>query len=115
MSDLDGKFHHVFYMKHPTAGLWNIRYRTFHKYVKMARMLSVGAKTGLRSPSRSTKAILEAIKKGDADEAERLAKSAHHACNGKIFISKLKINVSNCKNHISKVYIVAGGQRHGEN
>ena len=28
VSDLDGKFHHVLY-EDPTAGLWNIRYRTF--------------------------------------------------------------------------------------
>ena len=45
----------------------------FHKYVKMARMLSVGAKNRAEKSIEEHKAILEAIKKGDADEAERLA------------------------------------------
>ena len=46
VSDLDGKFHHV---------------------------LSVGAKNRAEKSIEEHKAILEAIKKGDADEAERLA------------------------------------------
>ena len=40
---------------------------------QIARMLSVGAKNRAEKSIEEHKAILEAIKKGDADEAERLA------------------------------------------
>ena len=54
VSDLDGKFHHVLY-EASNSRIMEHTLSDFHKYVKMARMLSVGAKTGLRSPSRSTR------------------------------------------------------------
>ena len=72
VSDLDGKFHHVLYEAY-NSRIMEHTLSDFHKYVKMARMLSVGAKNRAEKSIEEHKAILEAIKKGDADEAERLA------------------------------------------
>ena len=72
VSDLDGKFHHVLY-EASNSRIMEHTLSDFHKYVKMARMLSVGAKNRAEKSIEEHKAILEAIKKGDADEAERLA------------------------------------------
>ena len=72
VSDFDGKFHHVLY-EASNSRIMEHTLSDFHKYVKMARMLSVGAKNRAEKSIEEHKAILEAIKKGDADEAERLA------------------------------------------
>ena len=79
VSDLDGKFHHVLY-EASNSRIMEHTLSDFHKYVKMARMLSVGAKNRAEKSIEEHKAILEAIKKGDADEAERLANLQSEQC-----------------------------------
>ena len=45
----------------------------FHKYVQMARAMSVGEKNRAKKSIKEHREILEAIKKRDGDLAERLA------------------------------------------
>ena len=72
VSELDGKFHKVLYEASNSRILEHVL-SDFHKYVQMARTLSVGAKDRAEKSIEEHKDILEAIKKKDADKAEKLA------------------------------------------
>lgn len=72
VSELDGKFHKVLYEASNSRILEHVL-SDFHKYVKMARTLSVGAKDRAQKSIEEHKGILEAIKNKDADQAEMLA------------------------------------------
>ncbi len=72
VSELDGRFHQILY----EASNSRIMERTlseFHKYVKMARTMSVGSENRAKKSIEEHKEILDAIKRKDADAAERLA------------------------------------------
>lgn len=72
VSDLDGKFHKVLYEASNSRILEHVL-SDFHKYVKMARTMSVGEKERAEKSIDEHRAILEAIRKKDANLAERLA------------------------------------------
>ena len=72
VSELDGKFHKVLYEASDSRILEHML-SDFHKYVKMARMMSVGDKNRAAESVKEHKQILEAIKQKDADKAEILA------------------------------------------
>ena len=75
VSELDGKFHKVLY----EASNSRIREHVlsdFHKYVQMARTHSVESRERAEKSIEEHRAILEAIKGKDEDQAERLA-NAH--------------------------------------
>lgn len=75
VSELDGKFHKVLYQASDSRILEHVL-SDFHKYVQMARILSVGSTDRAEKSIEEHRAILEAIKKKDEDQAERLA-NAH--------------------------------------
>lgn len=72
VSELDGKFHKVLYEASDSRILEHVL-SDFHKYVQMARTMSVGAKERAERSIEEHRAILEAIKQKDAGRAERLA------------------------------------------
>lgn len=72
VSELDGKFHKVLYEASDSRILEHVL-SDFHKYVQMARRLSVKAKDRAEKSVAEHKEILEAIKKRDKDLAEKLA------------------------------------------
>lgn len=72
VSELDGRFHRVLYEASDSRILEHVL-SDFHKYVKMARTLSVGAKDRAEKSIKEHREILEAIKRKDADMAEELA------------------------------------------
>lgn len=72
VSDLDGKFHKVLYEASNSRILEHVL-SDFHKYVKMARTMSVGEKERAEKSIDEHRAILEAIRKKDAKLAEQLA------------------------------------------
>lgn len=72
VSALDGKFHKVLYEASQSRILEHVL-SDFHKYVQMARMLSVGAKHRAEKSIEEHREILEAIKNKDAGRAEMLA------------------------------------------
>lgn len=72
VSDLDGKFHKVLYEASNSRILEHVL-SDFHKYVKMARTMSVGEKERAEKSIDEHRAILEAIWKKDANLAEQLA------------------------------------------
>lgn len=72
VSELDGKFHKVLYEACDSRILEHLL-TDFHKYVKMARQMSVGTPDRAEQSIEEHRAILDAIKAKDADEAERLA------------------------------------------
>ena len=72
VSVLDGRFHQVLYQASNSRVMEHVL-SDFHKYVKMARRLSVGTKSRAEKSVEEHRSILEAIKKKDADTAERLA------------------------------------------
>ncbi|RGU94975.1 GntR family transcriptional regulator [Clostridium sp. AF15-17LB] len=72
VSELDGKFHKVLYEASDSRILEHVL-SDFHKYVQMARTMSVGAKERAERSIEEHRAILEAIKRKDAGRAERLA------------------------------------------
>lgn len=72
VSDLDGKFHKVLYEASNSRILEHVL-SDFHKYVKMARTMSVGEKERAEKSIDEHRAILEAIRKKDANLAEQLA------------------------------------------
>ena len=72
VSVLDGRFHKVLYEASNSRILEHVL-TDFHKYVKMARRMSVGSKNRAQKSILEHKEILEAIKRKDADMAERLA------------------------------------------
>ena len=72
VSELDGKFHQVLYEASDSRILENVL-SDFHKYVQMARRLSVKKKERAEKSIAEHRDILEAIRNKDADLAEKLA------------------------------------------
>ena len=72
VSELDGKFHKVLYEASNSRILEHVL-SDFHKYVKVARTMSVGAKDRAEKSIAEHRGILDAIKNKDADLAEQLA------------------------------------------
>ncbi len=72
VSVLDGRFHKVLYEASDSRILEHVL-SDFHKYVKLARKMSVGSGDRAEKSIEEHKEILEAIKSHDADKAERLA------------------------------------------
>lgn len=72
VSELDGKFHKVLYQASNSRILEHVL-SDFHKYVQMARILSVESRERAEKSIEEHRAILEAIKRKDEDQAERLA------------------------------------------
>ena len=72
VSELDGKFHKVLYIASNSRILEHVL-SDFHKYVQVARTMSVGAESRAEKSIAEHRDILEAIKSKDADLAERLA------------------------------------------
>lgn len=72
VSELDGRFHKVLYEASDSRILEHVL-KDFHKYVKMARQLSVGTPDRAEHSVAEHRGILEAIKSKDEDLAERLA------------------------------------------
>lgn len=72
VSELDGKFHQVLYEASDSRILEHVL-SDFHKYVQMARRLSVKKKERAEKSIAEHREILEAIKSKDAERAERLA------------------------------------------
>ena len=75
VSELDGKFHKVLYHASNSRILEHVL-SDFHKYVQMARTHSVESRERAEKSIEEHRAILEAIKGKDEDQAERLA-NAH--------------------------------------
>lgn len=72
VSELDGKFHKILYQASNSRILEHVL-SDFHKYVQMARKLSIEKKDRAEKSIEEHRGILEAIKHRDADLAERLA------------------------------------------
>lgn len=72
VSELDGRFHKVLYEASDSRILEHVL-KDFHKYVKMARQLSVGTPDRAEHSVAEHRGILEAIKSKDEELAERLA------------------------------------------
>ena len=72
VSELDGKFHKVLYHASNSRILEHVL-SDFHKYVKMARTMSVEEESRAEKSIGEHRAILEAIKARDEELAERLA------------------------------------------
>ena len=72
VSELDGKFHKVLYHASNSRILEHVL-SDFHKYVKMARTMSVEEESRAEKSIEEHRSILEAIKSRDEDLAERLA------------------------------------------
>ena len=72
VSELDGKFHKVLYEASNSRILEHVL-SDFHKYVQMARMMSVGAKDRAERSIEEHRDLLKAIKDKDPDKAEWLA------------------------------------------
>lgn len=72
VSVLDGRFHKVLYEASNSRIMEHVL-SDFHKYVKVARRMSVGSKSRAEKSIMEHKGILEAIKNKDADMAEQLA------------------------------------------
>lgn len=72
VTELDGKFHKVLYEASDSRILEHVL-TDFHKYVQMARRLSVKAKDRAEKSVAEHKEILRAIKRRDKDMAEQLA------------------------------------------
>lgn len=72
VSELDGKFHKILYEASDSRILEHVL-TDFHKYVQMARRMSVGTKDRAKKSIAEHRAILEAIKAKDKNLAEKLA------------------------------------------
>lgn len=72
VSELDGKFHQVLYEASDSRILKHVL-SDFHKYVQMARKLSVKKKERAEKSIAEHRDILEAIRNKDTDLAEKLA------------------------------------------
>ena len=72
MTEMDGKFHLVLYQAANSRMLGHVL-RDFHKYVQVARTMSVRSEDRAKKSIEEHKAILEAIKAKDEDRAEMLA------------------------------------------
>ena len=72
VTELDGKFHRILYEASNSRRLEHVL-SDFHKYVQMARAMSVGEKNRAEKSIQEHREILEAIKEHDGEMAERLA------------------------------------------
>ncbi len=72
MAELDGRFHEVLYEASDSRILKHML-SDFHKYVQMARKMSVGFKDRAEKSLEEHRGILEAIREKDADLAEKMA------------------------------------------
>jgi DNA-binding GntR family transcriptional regulator len=72
VTELDGKFHKILYAASNSRILEHVL-SDFHKYVQMARAMSVGEKNRAEKSIQEHRQILEAIKKRDGELAEKLA------------------------------------------
>lgn len=72
VSELDGKFHKILYEASNSRILEHVL-TDFHKYVQLARSMSVRNKDRAEKSIAEHRAILEAIKNKDKDLAEKLA------------------------------------------
>lgn len=72
MAELDGRFHEVLYEASDSRILKHML-SDFHKYVQMARKMSVGFKDRAEKSLEEHRGILEAIREKDADLAEEMA------------------------------------------
>ena len=72
VTELDGKFHKVLYEASDSRILEHVL-SDFHKYVQMARALSVGEQNRAQKSVQEHREILEAIRNRDEDLAEELA------------------------------------------
>ncbi len=72
VSDMDGKFHKILYEASNSRILEHVL-TDFHKYVQMARKISVGNIERAEKSIAEHRAILDAIKNKDKDLAEKLA------------------------------------------
>ena len=72
VAELDGKFHKILYEASNSRILEHVL-SDFHKYVKMARTMSVGEQDRAVRSVEEHREILEAIKQKDAGRAEQLA------------------------------------------
>ncbi|MCF2681728.1 GntR family transcriptional regulator [Faecalicatena contorta] len=72
VSEMDGKFHKILYEASDSRILEHVL-KDFHKYVQMARTMSVEAPTRARQSIEEHREILNAIREKDADLAEKLA------------------------------------------
>ena len=72
VAELDSKFHQVLYSASNSRILEHVL-KDFHKYVKMARQLSIDTPSRAEKSIQEHRRILEAIKARDEDLAEKLA------------------------------------------
>jgi len=72
MSEMDGKFHLVLYKAANSRMLEHVL-KDFHKYVQVARTMSVKSEERARKSIEEHKEILEAIRQKDEEKAEMLA------------------------------------------
>ena len=72
MSELDGKFHKILYEASNSRILEHVL-TDFHKYVQLARTMSIEAPERAEKSIEEHREILEAIKAKDAAKAEQLA------------------------------------------
>ena len=72
MADLDSQFHHIWYAACDSKMLENLL-QDFHQYVIRIRKKTLSTKERGIASNEEHKKIMEAIKEGKADEAERLA------------------------------------------
>ena len=70
--ELDSRFHEILY-KASGSRILNHTLSDYHKYVQLARKISVNTKERAEESVKEHKAILEAIRNHDADLAEQLA------------------------------------------
>ena len=72
LTELDGKFHQILYAASESRILEHVL-SDFHKYVQLARRNSVKEKSRAKQSIAEHRQILNAIKEGNADEAEKFA------------------------------------------
>lgn len=72
VSEMDGKFHKIMYEASQSRILEHLL-KDFHKYVQMARTMSIEAPNRAEKSIEEHREILNAIKAKDADRAEMLA------------------------------------------
>ena len=77
LSNLDGKFHFILYEAYGSRMLKNVL-TDFHRYVQMARRMSVKVENRAEKSIREHSQILAAIRDQDEDRAERLMEEHIH-------------------------------------
>lgn len=72
MTELDGKFHQILYQASKSRIMEHVL-TDFHKYVQMSRRISVRKEDRAEKSLTEHKAIFEAIRRRDPEQAEKLA------------------------------------------